>query len=181
MKQAGSLKKQRMSSKQAMKLLLSLIGFMILLGLSWVILLFTVVGVDTNIYAAFVIQWLFVFFNSLQGFFIFIFFVAISPDMRNQWKILLTSSCFKNKQNSFRYNRATSSTTSGTLGRTSSKGTIREAVIGASKKEKCYSEDTSVDDNLTLYCENTYVSQSDYFMKPDSCKIEKESEMNTVL
>ena len=67
---SGSLKKQRLSSKQAWKLLMSLIGFMILLGLSRVILLFTVVGTETNIYAAFVIQWLFVFFNSLQGFFI---------------------------------------------------------------------------------------------------------------
>ena len=35
---------------------------------------------------------------------------------------------------------------------------------------------------FTSNCENTYyVSQSDYFMKPDSSKIEKESEMNTVL
>ena len=100
MKQAASLKKQRLSLTEAWKLLLTLVGFMILLGLSWVILLFTIVGADTNIYAAFAIQWLFVFFNSLQGFFIFIFFVLINADIRNEWKNFLTSSCFKNSDSS---------------------------------------------------------------------------------
>ena len=173
MKQAASMKKQRMSSKEAWKLLISLVGFMILLGLSWVILLFTVVGVDTNIYAAFAIQWLFVFFNSLQGFYIFFFFVVISPDMRNQWKTLLTAPCFRNKY-SHRYNRTGHSSTSGTLMR-SSKGTIREAVNRANMKEKSL-EKTSVDDNLTI---NTYVMQTD-IMKTDSSKIEDENK-NTVL
>ena len=178
MKQAASMKKQRMSSKEAWKLLISLIGFMILLGLSWVILLFTVVGADTNIYAAFAIQWLFVFFNSLQGFFIFIFFVMISPDIRNHWKTLLTAPCSKNNKYSHRYNRTLRSTTSGTLMR-SSKGTIREAVNRANKKEKLL-EDTSVNDNLTINCENTYVMQTD-IMKTDSSKIEDENEKKTVL
>ena len=169
------MKKQRMSSKDAWKLLISLIGFMILLGLSWVILLFTVVGADTNIYAAFAIQWLFVFFNSLQGFFIFIFFIVISPDMRNQWKTLLTAPCLKNNRH---YNQTGHSSTSGTLMR-SSKGTIREAVNRANEKEKSL-EDTSVDDNLTMSCENAYVMQTD-IAKTDSSKIEDENEKNTVL
>ena len=51
----------------------------------WIILLFTVVGADTNIHAAFAIQWLFVFFNSFQGFFLFVFFVALNRDARNLW------------------------------------------------------------------------------------------------
>ena len=176
MKQAASMKKQRMSSKDAWKLLISLIGFMILLGLSWVILLFTVVGADTNIYAAFAIQWLFVFFNSLQGFFIFIFFVVISPDMRNEWKALLTSPCFKNKY-SLNYNRTGHSSTSGTLMKFS-KGT-GEAVKCVNEKEKSL-EDASVDDNLTLSCENAYVMQTD-IVKTDSSKIEEKSEKNKVL
>ena len=176
-KQAASMKKQQMSSKDAWKLLMSLIGFMILLGLSWVILLFTVVGADTNIYAAFAIQWLFVFFNSLQGFFLFIFFIVISPDMRNQWKTLLTAPCLKNKY-SRHYNRTGYTSTSGTLMR-SSKGTIREAVNRANMKEKSL-EDASVDDNLIISCEDTYVMQTD-IVKTDSSKIEEKSEKNTVL
>ena len=172
------MKKQRMSSKDAWKLLISLIGFMILLGLSWVILLFTVVGADTNIYAAFAIQWLFVFFNSLQGFFIFIFFIVISPDMRNQWKTLLTAPCLKNNRHSHHYNQTGHSSTTGTLMR-SSKGTIREAVNRANEKEKSL-EDTSVNDNLTINFESTYVMQTD-IMKTDSSKIKDENEKNTVL
>ena len=76
-----------MSSKDTCKLLALLAGFMFLLGLSWLILMFTVVGVDTNIYAAFAIQWLFVFFNSLQGFFLFVFYVALNRDARKLWLV----------------------------------------------------------------------------------------------
>ena len=80
-----SHKGSSMSFKDTCKLLALLAGFMSLLGLSWITLLFTVVGADTNIYAAFAIQWLFVFFNSLQGFFLFVFYVALNRDTRNLW------------------------------------------------------------------------------------------------
>ena len=45
-----------MKKTNTCKLLALLAGFMFLLGLSWLILMFTVVGADTNIYAAFAIQ-----------------------------------------------------------------------------------------------------------------------------
>ena len=98
----GSQKQQKfpMSSKDTCKLLALLAGFMSLLGLSWTILLFTVVGADTNIYAAFAIQWLFVFFNSLQGFFLFVFFVALNRDARNLWYNFLCS-CLKRKRGAY--------------------------------------------------------------------------------
>ena len=86
-----------LSSKDTCKLLALLAGFMFLLGLSWIILLFTVVGADINIYAAFAIQWLFVFFNSLQGFFLFVFFVALNRDARNLWFYALCP-CMKSKK-----------------------------------------------------------------------------------
>ena len=85
-----------MSSKDTCKLLALLAGFMFLLGLSWLILMFTIVGADTNIYAAFTIQWLFVFFNSLQGFFLFVFFVALNRDAQK----LRFQSCLKIKTRS---------------------------------------------------------------------------------
>ena len=61
----------------------------------------------------------------------------------------------------------------------SSKGTIREAVNRANEKEKSL-EDTSVNDNLTINFESTYVMQTD-IMKTDSSKIKDENEKNTVL
>ena len=81
--------KMPISGKKACKLLVSLTGIMFLLGLSWVFLLFTVVGIDTSIHAAFAIQLVFVFFNSFQGFFLFVFIVAINQDSRKQWANLL--------------------------------------------------------------------------------------------
>ena len=98
----GSQKQQKfpMSPKDTCKLLALLAGFMSLLGLSWIILLFTVVGADTNIYAAFAIQWLFVFFNSLQGFFLFVFFVALNRDARNLWYNFLRP-CLKSKKGAY--------------------------------------------------------------------------------
>ena len=82
-----------MSSKDACKLLSLLAGFMFLLGLSWIILMFTIIGADTSIYGAFAVQWLFVFFNSLQGFFLFVFFVVLNRDARKLWLVCLQS-CF---------------------------------------------------------------------------------------
>ena len=82
-----------MSSKNACKLLALLAGFMFLLGLSWIILMFTIIGADTSIYGAFAVQWLFVFFNSLQGFFLFVFFVVLNRDARKLWLVRLRSCC----------------------------------------------------------------------------------------
>ena len=88
----------------------SLVGFMVLLGISWIILIFTVVGTGTNVHAAFAFQWLFVFFNSLQGFFICIFFVIISSDARKEWAKLLAPCWFKRKdRSSFKYRRPVTS------------------------------------------------------------------------
>ena len=94
-----------MSTKEASKLIISLVGFMILLGISWIIFIFTSVGTGTNVDAAFAFQWLFVFFNSLQGFFICIFFVVISSDARKEWAKLLAPCLFKRKDQSSSKNK----------------------------------------------------------------------------
>ena len=101
-KRSQKQQKFRISSKDTCKLLALLAGFMSLLGLSWIILLFTVVGADTNIYAAFAIQWLFVFLNSLQGFFLFVFFVALNRDARNLWFNFLFP-CLKSNKSTYMY------------------------------------------------------------------------------
>ena len=80
-------------------MILSLSGIMTLLGLTWILSLFTFVGVDTNRDAAFALQWMFVFFNSLQGFFISVFFVVLSAEARNLWLTLLFP-CYKNIETS---------------------------------------------------------------------------------
>ena len=56
----------------------------ILLGTTWVFALFAVGE------AATIFQWLFCIFNSLQGFFIFIFYTARNPDLRKSMRRKMT-------------------------------------------------------------------------------------------
>ena len=149
----GSKEPQKfpMSPKDTCKLLALLAGFMFLLGLSWIILLFTVVGADTNIYTAFAIQWLFVFFNSLQGFFLFVFFVALNRDARNMWFKLLCPWLKKQKgsySKRFKHSSSTSGNTASTKVSTQryySSDTLKAAV----KKHNLNEESVVVNDNDT--------------------------------
>ena len=92
-KRITSKEKVDLPPKEACKLILLLCGITSLLGLAWILSLFTAVGVDTNRNAAFALQWLFIFFNSLQGFFVFFFFVVLKADARNSWQALLCPCC----------------------------------------------------------------------------------------
>ena len=69
------------------KTLISIISIMIMFGLSWLFGALSVSG------AALVFQWLFVIFNTSQGFLLFIFFCIIGQDAREEWKKLLT--CYR--------------------------------------------------------------------------------------
>ena len=75
-------KKQRKSN---IRLAINMLGVMILFGLTWVLGAFTISE------ASLTFQILFAVFNSLQGFFIFIFFCVLSPEVRQLW--LETVSC----------------------------------------------------------------------------------------
>ena len=81
------------------KLICSLTGVNVLLGLTWILSLFTLIGTGESVEAAFVVRFLFVFFNSFQGFFIFLFFVVLSADARTQWLQRLCP-CLKIKDHS---------------------------------------------------------------------------------
>ena len=67
--------------------LISLVGINFLFGLTWLFVIFTF-SVNNNT-VAFVLQFLFAFFNALQGFFIFFFFVVLNADARTFWQKLL--------------------------------------------------------------------------------------------
>ena len=96
--------------KDACKLILFFSGIMSLLGLAWVLSLFTAVGADTNRNAAFTLQWMFVFFNSLQGFFVFLFFVVLSADARDSWLTVMRLCCKSTNEHYLKYTTKTSST-----------------------------------------------------------------------
>jgi hypothetical protein len=62
---------------------------MLMFGLSWLF------GALSIAQAAIVFQWFFIFFNTMQGFGLFIFFCVIGNDAREEWKKLL--SCYRYK------------------------------------------------------------------------------------
>ena len=80
-KKVGSTK--QMSTKKAMQLLISIVAIMVLFGLTWVFGAFTISGASTSF------QYLFTIFNSMQGFFIFVFFCVVPHDSRESWIHLL--------------------------------------------------------------------------------------------
>ena len=82
-------KREQMDLKTAIQLITSISGVVVLFGLSWLFGAFTVAE------ASFAFQFLFVVFNSLQGFFIFFFFCVLNKESRELWSEVLN--CTKSK------------------------------------------------------------------------------------
>ena len=72
------------------KAIISVFSVMLMFGLSW---LFGALSIDQG---AIVFQWPFVILNTLQGFFLFIFFCVLGSDASEEWLNLL--SCYKRKK-----------------------------------------------------------------------------------
>ena len=89
-------KKKKKDSGGTWKTLISIVSIMVMYGLSWS---FAILSVSN---AASVFQWLFLVFNTLQGFCLFLIHCVISKDGREEWKNLLgcKKSETKNKNNS---------------------------------------------------------------------------------
>ena len=70
------------------RLMISISGVMFLFGLNWVltVLAFSITG-----------QILFIIFNTLQGFFIFLFFIVFNKEAVESWKELLSCGRYKSK------------------------------------------------------------------------------------
>ena len=67
-------------------MLISYFGILILFGLTWLFAVFTFIT-EPNI--SFIVQFFFAFFNTFQGFFIFLFFVLLNSDVRANYVSLL--------------------------------------------------------------------------------------------
>ena len=74
--------KPALTKYEAIKMLLSYFGILILFGLTWLFAVFTFIT-EPNI--SFMIQFFFAFFNTFQGFFIFLFFVLLNSDVRSNY------------------------------------------------------------------------------------------------
>lgn len=97
--------KEKLKAKTVFRVITSLVGVMILFGLTWLFAAFTVT-IDNNEIVRTVFQVLFVICASFQGFFIFLFFCILDQKARNAWKgIFLPSDAYDaHSWNSFRLN-----------------------------------------------------------------------------
>ena len=80
------MNKSKLTTSDAIKMLISYFGILILFGLAWLFAVLTFI-IEPNI--PFIIQLLLAFLNGFEGFFIFFFLVVLSSDSRNAWKSLL--------------------------------------------------------------------------------------------
>jgi len=78
-----------MSTAKAIRLLISIMGVMVLFGLTWALAALTISE------ASLVFQIPFAAFNSLQGFFLFLFFCVFSEDARNFWRQVFSCGHYK--------------------------------------------------------------------------------------
>lgn len=79
--------KKKKSAKATIKTMISIVGIMVMFGLTWLFGALTVREASTAF------QYLFVIFNGFQGFFFFIFNCLISKDGREFWTYVITSCC----------------------------------------------------------------------------------------
>ena len=86
-------KKEAVSNKTIIRLMISISGVMFLFGLTWLfaILTFSVTGLREAF------QILFTVFNSFQGFFIFLFFCVFNKEAVESWKELVSCGKYKSK------------------------------------------------------------------------------------
>ena len=86
-------KQQGMKKETAIRLVISISGIMFLFGLTWLFGALTITIRAVNL----LFQVLFVVFNSLQGFFIFLFFCVFNKEGRDFWKEVLSCGRYKSE------------------------------------------------------------------------------------
>ena len=176
-----SREKKPVNFKTFIRPMISLAGIMILFGISWLFAALAIIGKEEIRKPN---EVLFVFFNSLQGFFIFVFFCIINEEVRELWsKLLISSLCHSaflnrilklNKYTKDRYKNYHKNTSAGNISSLDStqKNTLCIGTFSNNKK-------SSVAAPLEL--ENTSVClKNDSYIDPQEINIEREFNLNYV-
>ena len=87
-------KKESVSNKTIIRLMISISGVMFLFGLTW---LFAILTFSSPEGLRETFQIIFTIFNSFQGFFIFLFFCVFNKEALESWKELLSCGKYKSK------------------------------------------------------------------------------------
>ena len=152
--------KKKKSAKATIKTMISIVGIMVMFGLTWLFGALTVREASTAF------QYLFVIFNGFQGFFFFIFNCLISKDGREFWTFVITSCC--GLRNCTKY-----SSLSSKLGTSHPKRRTGSTSLGASNpnyRSRCMSGSGFSSSELQSESNMRDRSSSSLFAKPSYAK-----------
>ena len=90
-RRTAARKKEQAGTKTVVRLIISVTGIMFLFGISWLFAALTITVEEIRTPS----QVLFTIFNSLQGFFVFLFFCVFSNEARESWKEFLSGGRYK--------------------------------------------------------------------------------------
>ena len=191
-KLAKDNKKRKEVFQGTLKAIISIISVMVMFGLSW---FFGALSISD---AAIVFQWLFVIFNTSQGFILFLFSCVIGKDARDEWIGLLT--CNRNKHKKRRgtdshshSSKATISKYRKTSGSATRQTDLRSKSITSSytKSNKSaistYNSDTLLSDHVLTSLDNCNLdsiaeeTKLDLASEPPVSKLKKELEAEKAL
>ena len=142
-------KKEAVSNKTIIRLMISISGVMFLFGLTWLfaILTFSAPGLRETFQALFTV------FNSFQGFFIFLFFCVFSKEAREYWKEVLSCDGYTSQ---FLHTRNVSS--SGAFAKKIKKATVSTGISSSSAEKSGYASET-ISKVSNHYESNTIIKQ----------------------
>ena len=149
-------RKEAVSNKTIIRLMISISGVMFLFGLTWLfaILTFSVTGVRETF------QILFVIFNSFQGFFIFLFFCILNKEALESWREFF--SCGKYKSKLLHPSQAKFSSSTGTKKPKQTKTYSTGFGSSSTEGKHAISEVSKSDyDSTTLTKQNEFESEAD--------------------
>ena len=145
-------KKEAVSSKTIIRLMISISGVMFLFGLTWLfaILTFSAPGLRETFQALFTV------FNSFQGFFIFLFFCVFSKEAREYWKEVL--SCGRYTSQFLHPSQTRNISSSGAFAKKIKKAIVSTGISSLSAEKSGYASET-ISKVSNHYESNTIVKQ----------------------
>ena len=145
-------KKEAVSNKTIIRLMISISGVMFLFGLTWLfaILTFSAPGLRETFQALFTV------FNSFQGFFIFLFFCVFSKEAREYWKEVL--SCGRYTSQFLHPSQTRNVSSSGAFTKKIKKATVSTGLSSSSAEKSGYASET-ISKVSNHYESNTIIKQ----------------------
>ena len=146
-------KKESVSNKTIIRLMISISGVMFLFGLTWLfaILTFSAPGLRETFQALFTV------FNSFQGFFIFLFFCVFSKEAREYWKEVL--SCGRYTSQFLHPSQTRNVSSSGAGAKKFKKVTVSTGINSSSASEKSGYASETISKVGNHYESNTVIKQ----------------------